>query len=373
MEANEEIDSTDLENTELAGQHEPLDNATAQDKLTETSNNIMTTSVDNESLGSQLSASGNGSDTDSWTLIEQDEETKDQEKMKIELFANRDLAVFARAAVQALELTESLSKETIGLEHDKDTTNIQEQDNELSPNTSKGHTTDSDIETIDEIHEEINTERTDTPPPAWSSLFSQSVSQQEEEEGRESMATINSDGIPVVEDSLIPDGNNYIWSREEGIHSEDDDETEEPFSTIIKNPATSSNSSLSSELTESAYSESELPEDFPTIVKGHTYAHIPNKQLNIVLSVVVILGVATVFGLGIGHFLGWSERLELQEQYANLREEELEEMTDNLVSCMTGEEGNGGDDPDLEDRIIKQLNEENNSLKSELDQYKKQL
>jgi chromosome segregation ATPase len=80
-----------------------------------------------------------------------------------------------------------------------------------------------------------------------------------------------------------------------------------------------------------------------------------------------------VFGLALGHFLGWSERLELQEHYADLREEKLGEMTDNLVSCITGEEGNGGEDPDLEDRIIKQLNEENNNLKLELAQYKKQL
>jgi hypothetical protein len=42
------------------------------------------------------------------------------------------------------------------------------------------------------------------------------------------------------------------------------------------------------------------------------------------------------------------------------------------MSCITGEEGNGGDDPDLEERIIKQLNEENHNLKSELAQYKKQ-
>ena len=57
-----------------------------------------------------------------------------------------------------------------------------------------------------------------------------------------------------------------------------------------------------------------------------------------------------VLGLGMGHFLGWSERLELQEQYADLREEKLEEMTDNLMSCMTGEEGQGGDDHEADGR-----------------------
>ena len=40
--------------------------------------------------------------------------------------------------------------------------------------------------------------------------------------------------------------------------------------------------------------------------------------------------------------LGWSERLEIQEQYDEVREERIEELSGNLVSCMTGEEGAGG-------------------------------
>ena len=47
---------------------------------------------------------------------------------------------------------------------------------------------------------------------------------------------------------------------------------------------------------------------------------------------------------GIGHFIGWSEKLELQEQYAEERETKMDELTDSLVTCITGEEGNGGDD-----------------------------
>ena len=46
-------------------------------------------------------------------------------------------------------------------------------------------------------------------------------------------------------------------------------------------------------------------------------------------------------------FQGWSERLELQEQYADVREERMDELTDSLVTCMTGEEGRGGEDQDL--------------------------
>ncbi len=73
-------------------------------------------------------------------------------------------------------------------------------------------------------------------------------------------------------------------------------------------------------------------------------------------------------GLGIGHFLGWSERLELQELYAEVREDRMDELTDSLVSCMTGEEAKGGDDQDLDDRVIQQLHDENRVLKEQLEQ-----
>ena len=42
--------------------------------------------------------------------------------------------------------------------------------------------------------------------------------------------------------------------------------------------------------------------------------------------------------------LGWSSRIEIHEQFAEVQDEKLEELTDNLVSCMTGPEGQGGDD-----------------------------
>ena len=75
---------------------------------------------------------------------------------------------------------------------------------------------------------------------------------------------------------------------------------------------------------------------FSEIIKGRTYLHQPNQALNLYLTATVVIVVAKVLGLGVGHFKGWSERLELQEQYADIREERMEELTDSLVSCMTG-------------------------------------
>jgi len=54
----------------------------------------------------------------------------------------------------------------------------------------------------------------------------------------------------------------------------------------------------------------------------------------------VVLCLAWAIGLGLGHFLGWNERLELQEYYSEVREEKMEELTDSLVNCMTSNEGN---------------------------------
>ena len=43
----------------------------------------------------------------------------------------------------------------------------------------------------------------------------------------------------------------------------------------------------------------------------------------------------------------------------------MEELTESLVTCMTGEEGRGGDDQDLDDLVIRQLRDENEKLRYE--------
>ena len=62
--------------------------------------------------------------------------------------------------------------------------------------------------------------------------------------------------------------------------------------------------------------------------------------------------------------------MELQEQFADVREERMEELTESLVTCMTGEEGRGGDDQDLDDLVIRQLRDENEKLRFELHMLK---
>ena len=48
------------------------------------------------------------------------------------------------------------------------------------------------------------------------------------------------------------------------------------------------------------------------VQRGRTYSHERNGRVNLLLTGAVVLVLALVLGLGVGHFLGWSERLELQ-------------------------------------------------------------
>ena len=43
------------------------------------------------------------------------------------------------------------------------------------------------------------------------------------------------------------------------------------------------------------------------------------------------------------NILGLSERLEVQEMFSDLQEERLDNLQDDLVTCINGEEGQGGE------------------------------
>ncbi|CAB4067754.1 unnamed protein product [Lepeophtheirus salmonis] len=55
----------------------------------------------------------------------------------------------------------------------------------------------------------------------------------------------------------------------------------------------------------------ELTTQCSRIKKGVNYSHKPNRELNVFLTASVVLGLAVVLGFGCGHFLGWSEKLEI--------------------------------------------------------------
>jgi hypothetical protein len=116
------------------------------------------------------------------------------------------------------------------------------------------------------------------------------------------------------------------------------------------------------------YPSQELDPNYQIIKRGQgeVYRHDKNLQLDHFLTAVLVLALALVVGLGIGHFLGLSERLEVQEMYMDVQEEKLDILQEDLVSCIDGEEGKGGDDQDLDDRVIRQLWQENQDLRDQV-------
>merc|ERR1719510_1724888 len=114
------------------------------------------------------------------------------------------------------------------------------------------------------------------------------------------------------------------------------------------------------------YPSQELDPGYHAIQTEKVYKHDKNLQVDHFLTAILILAMALVIGLGIGHFLGLSERLEVQEMFENSQEERLDNLQDDLVTCINGEEGHGGDDQDLDDRVIKKLWEENQDLRDQV-------
>jgi hypothetical protein len=114
------------------------------------------------------------------------------------------------------------------------------------------------------------------------------------------------------------------------------------------------------------YPSQELSDDFATVRRGEVYKHNKNFHLNSMLTAAVILVVALAIGLGIGHFLGMSEKLEYVEMYDDIQEEKIDHLVYELVTCISGEEGKGGDDQDLDDRVIKSLWMENQDLRDQI-------
>merc|ERR1712179_861979 len=56
--------------------------------------------------------------------------------------------------------------------------------------------------------------------------------------------------------------------------------------------------------------------------------------------------------------------------FEHLQEEKLDTLQGELVTCIEGEEGQGGDDQDLDDRVIRQLWDENQELRDQVNQMR---
>ncbi|XP_043199316.1 uncharacterized protein LOC122369023 [Amphibalanus amphitrite] len=91
------------------------------------------------------------------------------------------------------------------------------------------------------------------------------------------------------------------------------------------------------------------------------YVHQRNNTVNHLLTVVLVLCVTCVLGLGVGHFLGWLHHHEMTEEIVHTLDEKLDVLRDDLMTCMTTE-----DDQDLDNKWIKELLTENEALLQQL-------
>ena len=177
-----------------------------------------------------------------------------------------------------------------------------------------------------------------------------------EEGGESNLDSLNSDGIPVGEELNESGEAQYLWSSEcSGIsqisspeEDDHDDDMEivdksetkletssginscknlftyfvfyyETFQTHFKQSLKSNPkhlfffnaeyiyffvSPISDPICSSGYPPAELMDRFSEIIKGRTYLHQPNQALNLYLTATLVIVVAMVLGLGVGHFKG---------------------------------------------------------------------
>ena len=78
------------------------------------------------------------------------------------------------------------------------------------------------------------------------------------------------------------------------------------------------------------------------------YVHTPNTVLNGKLNLILILTVATVIGLGIGHFIGWSNQWRQQKQLSMGQVIKLKQLQDDLLVCMKNQDTFNSLDEDLD-------------------------
>ncbi|KAH9400103.1 hypothetical protein TYRP_001660 [Tyrophagus putrescentiae] len=70
------------------------------------------------------------------------------------------------------------------------------------------------------------------------------------------------------------------------------------------------------------------------ISRIRAYVHTPNTVLNNKLTLVLILSITAVVGLGIGHFIGWSNQWNQQRQLSMGQVIKLKQLQDDLLVCM---------------------------------------
>ncbi|CAG0917501.1 unnamed protein product [Notodromas monacha] len=102
----------------------------------------------------------------------------------------------------------------------------------------------------------------------------------------------------------------------------------------------------------------ELPANLNVIRPEKKYVHTRNKRLAMGLNFLVAFAAVLVLGLGVGHFLGWSEQSSITEEIQKSTKRTVDTLKNELSSC----KHDLNDDVDEDDQRIKNLSALNADL-----------
>ncbi|XP_064475088.1 girdin-like [Ornithodoros turicata] len=112
-----------------------------------------------------------------------------------------------------------------------------------------------------------------------------------------------------------------------------------------------------SEAASTVLSDASLPPGLDLRPGVRRYRHVPNARLNITLSVMAALVAAAAIGLGIGHYLGWSDKFFQQKEMTHAQIGKLKQLQDELIICMQQQKQNKGSSADKDPLVCYEDNE----------------
>ncbi|XP_054156413.1 bromodomain and WD repeat-containing DDB_G0285837-like isoform X2 [Oppia nitens] len=166
------------------------------------------------------------------------------------------------------------------------------------------------------------------------------------------------------DDDVEVDKHNSVHNGDDEDDDDDDDDNDDQLSTAslcsssvvsqvsdlsflrdqyLRQHLLSPNDSLNEDLSEtSSLNYRELTTEVQLKRGTRAYVHTRNSGLNGKLNLVLILSLSAVIGLGIGHFIGWSNNRHHQHRHLSMGQViKLKQLQDELVVCMDNQQITG--------------------------------
>ncbi|GAB6027735.1 hypothetical protein CHUAL_001971 [Chamberlinius hualienensis] len=155
---------------------------------------------------------------------------------------------------------------------------------------------------------------------------------------------ISEDGMEECSDSIISQVSHFSFIKASECRDADIESSSRGSSSGVSVLADDDNCDLSNFIT--SRDDEHLLTDL-NVPAPRSYTHKPNRKLNIALSIVLVLSVTLVFGLGIGHFLGWSSRWTQQYSLHQIHIVKLQDLQNEMNACLQSHADNDVADKEL--------------------------